>query len=262
MQDGTLPDTSSWYRDRYRIYNKDIDFREEFRFTSLLTMIQETAWNHAKVLDVDYSQEAFSSVFWVLSRMRIEMFERAPRWMEHMELATNPTGIDKLFARRDFLAFNAEGKAFARTTSSWVIIDSETRRLQRPQAYIGHRSALFVPSILPEPAGKLREAESYDWGADMTASYNDIDSHLHVNNVRYVEWCLERIAPEHYDRYTIASFDVNFLSELSWGDNFRVGVSWSAADMRHSFKILKNDGETSAALVELSWRSRETPYGA
>lgn len=255
----SLPDTGRWYRDRYEIFHKDIDFNGELRLSSLLLMAQETAWNHARLVGIDYRQDAFKDIIWVLSRMRLEILGPQPGWMATMELATSPVGVEKLFALRDFLAV-AEGRPFARFTSAWIMIDPVSRRPVRPQSLLDGFEAHFNPSVWGgEKTRKLHEPEGLVWLGTVTPGYADIDAHRHANNVSYAQWCLDTLGQDHYQRYRALDFDINFLSELAWGQAVRVArvevPAEGAEDAAHGFVVRKESGET-AAVVRVGWQGR------
>lgn len=263
-----IPDVSTWYKDIYGVYHKDIDFNSELRLSALLLMLQETAWNHARVLGLDYHQEAFKTMIWVLSRMRIEIFEKPPIWMEQVHLATSPTGIDRLFALRDFLAMHENGLPFARIASAWIVIDATTRRPIRPQSLLDENNFHFEPSVMPGGTCKLSQSPALEWGEAFKPGYTDIDAHQHVNNVSYAQWCFSTIDAEFFKTHRVVSFDINFLAEVNWGQSIRVGrgavLPISKNDMDQSsnsetfiqdFAIKKLEGE-NAALARIGWQSR------
>ena len=264
----SLPDIGRWYADTYTVYHKDIDFKEELRLSALLLMLQETAWNHAREIGVDYRHEAFASIIWVLSRMRIEMLGPTPRWMETVKLATSPTGIDRLFALRDFLAMHSDGRPFARVASAWIMIDATTRRPVRPQSLLDESNFHFETTVMPQGTEKLKLHPNLTWEAPFRPGYIDIDAHQHVNNVSYAQWCLDLLPQEFFREHRVANFDINFLAELAWGQAVRVGLtapdSQSAStgrpasvDCVQDFAIQKMADQETAALVRLGWQRRD-----
>lgn len=250
-----------WYVDRYRVYHKDIDQDGELRLTALLQMLQETAWNHAHVIGIGYHHPGFENLVWVLSRLRLELVAPGPRWMEDLSLATSPTGVDKLFALRDFVALRPDGVPFARATSAWIMIDAETRRPIRPQGLLTNGNFHFRPGVLPEGTVKLREPEGGVPAFERTTGWNDIDAHRHVNNVRYAEWCLDSYVETDWLAGRITAYDVNFNAETLWGRRM-VGYKACSApapgdDLREdTFSIRDLDGGASAAVVRFGWTPR------
>ena len=254
----SLPETGRWYADTYTVYHKDIDFKEELRLSALLLMLQETAWNHAREIGVDYRREAFASIIWVLSRMRIEMLGPTPRWMETVKLATSPTGIDRLFALRDFLAMHSDGRPFARVASAWIMIDATTRRPVRPQSLLDESNFHFETTVMPQGTEKLKQPAELTWEEPFQPGYADIDAHQHVNNVSYAQWCLDVLPQEFFREHSLTSFDINFLAELGWGQTVRIGHSGSVQLGSYpDFAVQKTSDGENAALVRMGWQRRD-----
>jgi acyl-ACP thioesterase len=265
------PDLTAWYADDYAIYHKDIDARGELRLTALLLMLQETAWNHAFKLGIGYDSKGFENIIWVLSRMRVELLGHGPDWMDTVRLHTSPTGVDKLFAMRDFLALDGRGQAFARASSAWIMIDSVDRRPIRPQSLLDSGNFAFQPPVLPGGTVKLREPAAVEPTGRRRAAWSDVDAHQHVNNVKYAEWCLDAYPRERWEACRLVEYDVNFNAEMSWGQAADTGyaVDKRPADAgadwyldgkevaeRHTHVIREVEGGKPATLVRLGWSPR------
>ena len=90
----------SW-TDQYLITSYEVDSRGKAPVTSILRFLQETAYIHAFKLGWGYEQLQENKTFWVLSRMLIKM-KRYPAWREKINIRTWGTGVEGLFAYRDF----------------------------------------------------------------------------------------------------------------------------------------------------------------
>ena len=52
--------------------------------------------------------------------------------------------------------------------------------------------------------------------------FSEVDFYGHVNNTRYLDWCLDAIPAEWHRDYRVRSMVINFLSEVRYGENIRV----------------------------------------
>ena len=104
-----------------------------------------------------------------------------------------------------------------------------------------------------------------EWGEAFLPAYGDIDAHQHVNNVSYAQWCLNANPADFYQHYRLASFDINFLAELGWTDQVRIGRHESmneglatddSIDLWQDCAVQKTADSEMAALVRFGWRRR------
>ena len=68
---------------------------------------------------------------------------------------------------------------------------------------------------------------------------SDIDIINHVNNVKYLEWCLDTLEPEIILNQKIKSLDINFLKEVNLLDI--VQLHSGKKDNSIDFSITKNE---------------------
>jgi acyl-ACP thioesterase len=85
---------------------------------------------------------------------------------------------------------------------------------------------------------------------EKTVFLSDLDIVNHVNNVKYLEWCLDLVEEKLILDQKIESFEMNFLKELSLKDN--VIIHESLNETETTFSITKED-KTSFAL-QLNWK--------
>lgn len=206
--------------DQYRLLSADVDCWQTLRPGAIPRLLQETAWNHAKHLKIDYSNPQFASIHWVLTRLYVQITGPLPVWEDLVLVHTQPTGVDRLFAIREYLLTTQDGREFARATSSWVIIDADTRRIQKPQPLI---KDIVLPDVAPlfqETAKKITQPNDLCWEslAEHICGYNEVDLHKHVNNVRYMEWFLQSYPRTRFEQYALREWTINYTAEAGWGD--------------------------------------------
>ena len=206
---------------------------------------QEMAGEHAIRLGFGYDDLIKNGNVWVLSRFHVK-FLRMPRWRELLEMETWHKGADRLFGFRDFRVCDASGDELILATSSWLVINYETRRLQRIESIMNSGAVSgsgdtagnssddtsgnivtssqreTVPALLTdaikEPAEKLVAPEGMQKACTRVVSLSDIDINKHTNNARYVEWALDAIDPSTSFNMTVKEMWINFNNESLAGD--------------------------------------------
>src|SRR5512136_2711812 len=105
----------------------EIDAHGTLAVGALCDYLQEAAGNHAGSLGLSVASLMERHLTWVLSRLRLRI-ERQPAAGERLEVRTWPTGVERLFALRDFEVLDEQGHRVAAAVSAWLIIDTAARR--------------------------------------------------------------------------------------------------------------------------------------
>ncbi len=219
----TDSDLTFEYAYNVRSYEPRIDGRVSI--ASVCNQLQDIASRHADSLGFGFEGLRQSGHFWVLARLHLVM-DRLPGYGERVRILTWPSGNERLVALRDFLIHDANGVA-GRATTSWVTVDAKTHRPDRPDAVLDRR---FIPErdhalVFPSKAvTRLREGEHT---ASITARRADTDINGHVNNVKYVEFCMEAVPEAWTAARRCLGLDIQFRAESFAGDGYEAACSLS-----------------------------------
>jgi len=233
-------------RDLIKIKSYETDLNGHLKPQSLMLLMQEMANLHADALGFGYDNLMEKGIIWVLSRSHV-VFNRIPAWREEVEIETWHKGSDKLFGLRDFTMRDINGTEIVKATTSWLIIGTENRRLQRIEQHIGndHPSINMVHAI-EEPAPKLHPPSELQLVKRREVEYSDIDMNHHTNNARYMEWALDCIHSLIPKGLFVKEFIVNFNSESRVGE---VLDHFACKTERGAFFEAKR-GDTSVVQIE------------
>lgn len=184
----------------------------KIRLSSLADLLQEIAWRHAD--SGDFGRNLLETKqMWVLSRLEIRVFE-FPSWGDQLRIFTGGRGAEKLFAFREFLVWDKNGSVVARAMSSWLLLNSETKRIQKPELVLPPE--LFDPSKAPNwQPEKLSVSGELIAEEKIQVRHSDIDLYHHVNNTSYIRWVEDFLADKHIFTTQIS---MNYLAECLEGD--------------------------------------------
>lgn len=209
----TRIDTEQFFTKELNVNSFHSDLKGKLSIPSVFYFFQEIAWEHATLHGFGYDDLKTQNQFWVLSRIHLTA-DNLPSWTEPFRLSTWPSGIDGPFALRDFVITNIKGEQVARATSSWLIIDAQTRRPKRPD---GFRDRMPVCDSIRATATNAPRIDNIQGNliceTNHTVGVCDIDVNGHINNTRYIEWAVNSLPLGDYKSKTICQVDVNFLSE-------------------------------------------------
>ncbi len=170
----------------------EVDSAQRLKPTAFMDMAQEMAYQAAAAMKFGYDELIVKNMAWVLSRMRFR-FLKAPVWGEEVEIRTWHRGAFGPFFVRDFEVLDKEGRRMIEATSSWVIIDVDSRRMARPEEVLPKEDTSCSDFAIETPAGKVMMPRGVEPELVTThkVAYSDIDLVGHTNNARYVAWALD-----------------------------------------------------------------------
>ncbi|XAR52472.1 Oleoyl-[acyl-carrier-protein] hydrolase [Bertholletia excelsa] len=217
------------YRQTVVIRSYEVGPDKTATIESILNLLQETSLNHvwmSGLLGDGFGAThgmVRNNLIWVVSRMQVEV-DHYPIWGEIIEIDTWVGASGKNGMRRDWLVrSHATGLVFARGTSTWVMMNRQTRRLSKmPEEVRAEISPWFIDKQaikddMNEKIGKLDNNAKYV-KSDLKPKRSDLDMNHHVNNVKYVRWMLETI-PDHYlEKHQLAGIILEYRRECGSSD--------------------------------------------
>ena len=224
---------------RIPCYETDASFR--LKPAAFMDIAQEIADWAAQALGVGSDDLQRHHTAWVLSRMHFR-YEQAPRWRDAVVLKTWHKGADGLFFLRDFQLLTPGGDSLIRATSSWLVMDIESRRLVRGGDVLSlvDSDTRVAEDAIAEPAPKIVFPKELAWQehAAHTVSYSDVDIIGHTNNARYIVWAFDRLDPALTAGRCVRDVYINFNKETRPGETVQIRSA------------VVRDGETVSCYVE------------
>jgi medium-chain acyl-[acyl-carrier-protein] hydrolase len=224
---------------------------------SLFDYFQDIASDHAVKLGYGRDELMKLNHFWVLSRIYAEI-SAWPPWGENIIIKTWPRGTDRLFALRDFEARYPDGRPIALATSSWLIIDRDTKRIQRPDKNLSRNNSVTdIEKALPRNAVKLEPADSIDRKAhNFKVRISDLDINLHTNNARYLKWVTDSYDLDFILNNVPLSAEINYLAESRFNDNVVIMVSEETNNSNvFSHSITRTNDNAELCRIRIHWRN-------
>lgn len=253
------PGLQMMWTDEYLIRSYEAGASGTVTLPVLFQFMQETAYVHATHLGFGYHELKTIERFWVLSRLLIKI-RRFPMWGEKIRLTTWPSGIEGLFAYRDFRFIDQSGDIFASAASSWLVLDSEKHRPQRPEML--NEKLHLIPNVrsMDERPSKLSPLAQPEPAEPFRVRYSDTDIYHHVNNTRYIQWIIDSYPSDIHDASQVDSFEVNFVSEAKLGDTVFIETQ-NIPQPEHVQQALhcirKQEDNRVICLARAAWRMRD-----
>jgi acyl-ACP thioesterase len=206
----------------FNISSHDLNPRGHARLTTMANFFQEVAYHHASELGLGYDDMKSRKTTWVLSRMRIHM-KRYPAWNDRITLETWPSGAEKLFALRDFKVMDSKGVVMGMASTAWLILDIDTHRLIRPKEIIDQfKMIIHDVQMFEKPLDKIAVPGQTTFLKHHSVVYSDLDIVGHVNNVKYMEWCIDAVTSDKNGDREIRELEINFNHEALIADKIEI----------------------------------------
>ena len=208
------------YIEQHRIACYRSDSHWEMRPESFLDMAQQIAVKGAQLLS--FNDEALKALgcVWVLARMQV-IFEKPVPFDKLVTLKTWHKGQCGPYFLRDY-SLEQDGEEVVRSTSSWIVMNMESRRISRDEAVMKllEVSAQSPDHAIETPCPKVmvpRDTELKAMGSDVVR-YSDIDKNGHANNVKYTVWALDNLPQDLVMNHPVKELVINFNREALPGE--------------------------------------------
>lgn len=209
------------YTKHLTVQSSETDCNKKMKVYSYLCNSQELANNHATELGFGYDRLIEQHCAWVLSRLKVK-FISAPCWLENYTINTWHKGMQGLFSMRDFYVErdNDPGKPAILGTSSWLIMDLNSRRLLRAEHVLGEDifTTAHHEDAISEPCGKLVFPKDMEKVSTHKVVLSDLDMNLHTNNAKYMEWAMDVLPTDITLNREVDEFQINFNKESKIDD--------------------------------------------
>jgi acyl-ACP thioesterase len=217
------------------------------KYTELCNLLQLTAAAHSEIGGISFSDMQEFNQAWVLSRMRVEITE-LPKWKD---IVTVKTWINTLENSRSVRALElyVNGKKIVGSETFWAVFNTKTRRPEALALPFEHFVLYPENKATEKTFSKININHDTEIVFEKTVSLSDLDIVNHVNNVKYLEWCLDFVEEKLILNQKIKSFEMNFLKELSLKD--QVVIHENLSDEAMIFSITKEDKTCFALQLNL-----------
>lgn len=224
---------------------------------TILTLLEETAADHCYSIDHSlYSLEA-QNIGWVLFSGMMTMY-RYPAYKEKIIIRTWLSEYSMVRGIRENIIYDEKMNIIGKARGLWVFFDIQKRRPIQIFDSIKERwSVCKEQSINHNISIKIKSIDSAEHIKEFKVKRFDVDSNLHVNNIRYLQWLVESIPDQIIDNYYLHSIDGRFISEARYGD---IILSFTEKDILdnsfiHTIKTQKDN--KVCATAKTIWRKRQ-----
>jgi len=208
-----------------KIKGYDVDLFQRATIPVMVLKMHEAAMQHVLNLGVSAKELVGQNLGWVLVQQYFEFFEQ-PILGEKISIKTHPTGMHRVFTFRDFKMMNSKSQVVAQASSSWLLMDIQSRKMlmKYPPEILKMLEGTNSFEQLPRPPSLKIKLGKVDFEKDFKVGFHDLDFNSHLSNFFYFRWMLDALPNDFLKNNHLKSLNMRFKEECFMDDELKVRV--------------------------------------
>ena len=207
----------------YEIHFYEIDYRRKALLTSIVNFLGDAAICQSEEIGMGLKYLTEKKLAWVIYKWDITMI-RYPLISEKITVRTWPFSFRKFYAYRQYDILDQAGLIIGSADSIWFLIDTLKRKPQSISSEIYAAYRISEENRESIDFGKLSLPVGIDEERSFDVRYSDIDTNKHVNNVKYIDWCIETLPLDIVLKYTLKNIKVIYEKETTYGEMIKAST--------------------------------------
>ncbi len=224
--------------------------------TSMLTLLEEAAASHCHSINHSLYDLQKQNIGWVLLS-GVMTIDRYPTYNEKIIIRTWLSEYSMVKGIRENIIYDEKMNIIGKSKGLWLFYDIKRRRPKQIfDSILEGWSFCSDKSIEHNIKNKILPLESSLPVNEFKVNRYDVDTNLHLNNIRYMQWLSESLSEEITENYYLHSIDGRFISEAQYGDTI---MSFTERDIYknsfiHTMKTQKDN--KVCATAKTMWKKR------
>lgn len=201
----------------YEIRYTDVDFKDELKLSSLLSILEESACLSADELGFGYNDIAPRGIGFILANWYIEIY-RPMTLRDRLTVHTWPMKPKNTIFFREFEVY-CDGIKVCSATTRWCMVDLKTFGVLPTSAffegdtreYNDFRAIEFNSWRIPPVKAGVKKYEK-------VVSSSDYDHYFHVNNTKYADFCLDAFSVDELEGKSLGTVQITYVKQCKYGE--------------------------------------------
>lgn len=204
----------------------DVDFKDERKISSFLSLFEVAASASAEELGFGYSYLKPRGYAFFLTEIRCEL-KRAVSLGSFLRVVTWPTPPSYVVFGREFEGYDENGEKILAATSRWCAVDFATGKLLSPKAFPEQNytdESVYDPARSAENLQGKTARFPMEEGEEkffLKIANSEYDHNMHVNNTRYADYCLNCFSVEELSSRRVTFFSLSYVKQCKEGETLR-----------------------------------------
>lgn len=243
------------YEESLKVSYFQIDGSRNMSPAALLSCLQEAAISHSDSIGYTLDYMAEHQWGWSVVNWHLQIY-RMPRHGERIQVQTWSKKCMRFQAERAFFLYDEAGNKLLDGASRWIFMDLARRRpTNTPKDMVERYCSGQEPAIPDEKFFMPKEAEGDLLSVRaLPVTRRDTDTNGHANNVKYLEWAMDDVPDEIYDKMALADVRIVYRKECMRGDTVEVKTYVKALSDGAEVLSFLSENEKTVAEVATIWR--------
>lgn len=214
------------YEKTFETNFSDVDFKDERKISSYLSMFEIVASESAEELGFGYSYLKKHGYTFFLSDIRCELKSMLPLG-SLAKIITWPTPPSHVIFGREFVGIDENDEKILTATSRWCAIDVSTGKILSSKAFPEQQYSnpyVYDPTLSnPNLRGKIAKFSMAEGEEQfvLKIANSEYDHNMHVNNTKYADYCLNCFSVAELAARQIDFFAFSYVKQCKEGDVLR-----------------------------------------
>ena len=205
----------------YGIRYTDVDFKDELKLSSLMSMLEESACCSADELGFGYDDISPRGIGFILANWYIEL-ARPIKLGERLTVHTWPMKPKTTIFFREFEVYSGEEKVCAATTR-WCMVDIKTFAVLPTSAFFENDTREYNDCrALEFNSWRLAPVNDGVMSYVKAVSASDYDHYFHVNNTKYADICLDAFTVDELAGRSIEKVQITYVKQCKFGETLEI----------------------------------------
>lgn len=208
---------------KIELYSYDANPDSSVKISSLMKHFQQIAREDLLDYGITYNMMRDANQVFVIIKARIE-FNKKVSIYDELHLKTVPTKVSGITFFRDFFLTDENNDLVASCSTSWVLMNFESRRILRPVDIISE-----IPAF-PDQASDITLTRRFLFDDSPISKstnvrrimYSNLDENNHFNNAETAAFAIDEVADRLMNGDIIKSFEIHFNHESALGDEIDI----------------------------------------
>jgi len=233
----------------------DLDVKFSTTMPVICNYLYDIGMAHGAVIIKELGSLPEDIVF-VMTRLHVRI-DKYPRLRESILIRTWLSPIKSKHVIRNSILMDESGEIFGRAINSATTFNLKKRTSEDLSSGIAaselNSLTLDLDPPLPHVFEKIPDVDLPDYENELEVRYFDCDFYHHVNNVKYIVWCIEALPVDFLRKHRLYEIDVNFKRESSVGDRLKVKVAADSNENTFIHSITSEDGSRDIVRMKSIW---------